>query len=182
MGVDFMTKKDDKLLTPGNIILGVIIIALIGSLFFDFFGGAKIESIGCPQAIPNLIVSNIVYGTESGKIFDMNRDVKAEHNSSEQYFISALLRNTGNKEIKITQTALTPLNLGPLELTKIDEIVVEPNSLKTIKLAIPRGDYHKIDLYSDDVCEGTVIWHDMVGHEIYEQEQAGEELTVNETA
>ncbi|MBC8495793.1 hypothetical protein H8D36_06575 [archaeon] len=163
---DTIKKKSDKLLTPGNIILGIIIIALIGSLFFDFFGAAKsTESIGCPQTIPNLVISNVVYSADGVAFSDQRVDHLAD-DPNVKYEISALFRNLGNKKIIITQLALTPGHLDSLQLTTLDEpIEIEPQSMKVLQLELPSGAYHKIDAYSDNPCNGNTVWHDLTGHD-----------------
>lgn len=155
-----MTKKSDKLFTPGNIVLGIIIIVLIGSLFFDFFGGGDEEEIiGCPRAIDNLIVTNVVFA-EDGVPFSQERVVKPEDNPEAVYTISALLRNVGDEEIVIAQLGLTEYNFGPLNLVDVEDAIIPPKSMKSIEYQVQSAGYHKIDLYTNDPCQGVAIWHE----------------------
>ena len=155
----FIMAKKEKLLTPGNVILGIIIIALIGSLFFDFFGGIEDDPLGCPRPIDNFIVTNIVYANNGNPIFE-DRVIKEDDNPLNVYTVSALLRNIGKENIIIAQLGLTLFNLGPLELVKINGTVIESQSLKAVTFQVPSGTYHKIDFYSDNPCEGVTVWHE----------------------
>lgn len=162
-------KDEDKLFTPGNIILGIIIIVLIGSLFFDFFGKESNVGATCPQAIPSLIISNFVYTKDSIPI-NPSRLFVEDDDPNAKYEISALLRNLGKEDIAIENIALTEKHMGSLELTKLDEpVIVEAGSMKTMKIQLPSGSYHKMDLYTANPCEGNTVWHDQVGHGLEEE-------------
>ena len=174
------SKEEEKLFTPGNIILGLIIIALIGSLFFDFFGSVEEVSIGCPQPIPNLIITNIVL-TVDDEIITPERTTLGEYDSNADVKLSGLLRNVGKDEIVIRQTHLTEGHLGEGELIDFEEpIVVKENSMKIFDVSIPSANYHKIDFYTIP-CEGNVIWHDLIGHDDVES-TAEEEIVEEEFA
>lgn len=173
--------KKEKLLTPGNAVLGIIIIALIGSLFFDFFGGGADEPIGCPREIENLIFTNVVFAADGVPIFD-GRLIKDEDKPGVKYTVSALLRNVGDEEIVISSLGLTLFNLGPLDLVDVEDIVLSANSLKSVEFQVPLGSYHKIDLYTDSACDGTTIWHEPgAGSKFAWELEAEENSTTNQT-
>jgi len=153
-------KQDEKLLTPGNIILGIIILALIGSLFFDFFGGSSEPlNFDCPRAIDDLIITNIIYAANNEPMLN-NRVLKPKFDENINYSLSALLRNVGEDEVVISRLGLTKENLGTLELIDVELETIPGKSMKTIEISIPSGEYHKIDLYTDDPCEGNTVWHE----------------------
>ncbi|MBU1201409.1 MAG: hypothetical protein KJ583_07165 [Nanoarchaeota archaeon] len=159
----------ENMFSTGNIILGVIIIILIGSLFFDFFGG-KTESgpVGCPIPIANLIVTNVMYSGNE-EIYTESRVTKPRINPDVEYKISALLRNIGKEDITITSLLLTEENLGIGDVLDIEPIVVPSNTIKKIEIKMPSGSYHKIDIYSD-ACTGNVIFHESGEGSVYEDE------------
>ncbi|MBU0472079.1 MAG: hypothetical protein KKF89_05420 [Nanoarchaeota archaeon] len=155
-----MAKKQvEKIFSPGNIILGIIIIVLIASLFFDFFGSSPTETLGCPRAIEGLITTNVIYSGD-GVVFLEDRVIKAEDNPLVEYTISALLRNIGEEDITIKYVGLTKQDLGDLDLLEIEPIIISAKSMKTMSIVVPSGTYHKIDLYTDDTCEGITMWHE----------------------
>jgi hypothetical protein len=166
------TKEKDNLFTPGNIILGIIIIVLIGSLFFDFFGSSEQEEDGllvCPRQIKNVQISNVVYAAD-GKAMMEDRIIKPEDNNETEYTVSALIRNYGDEEIIISKLGLTTENFGDLNLIEVNDTVIPANSMKTIKYVVPSGEYHKIDIYTNDPCEGNVLWHERGEGSKYESE------------
>ncbi len=156
--------KKEKLLTPGNIILGVIIIALIASIFIDFSGDGKqanaYDDIGCPQPIKGLIASNVAYMSGETVITE-DRLIKPEPNETGKYSITGILRNIGEEDILIRNLLLTKVNLGSgdvIELTM--PLLVKANSIAPFDIKVPSGDYHKIDMYSTP-CEGMVLFHEL---------------------
>jgi len=167
-------KESEKIFTPGNIILGIIIIALISSLFFDFFGKKEELPLGCPQPIRGLIVTNVIFSGD-GVIFTQDRDIKPEFDPEASYRIEALLRNTWKEDIELTSLLLTSVNLGPGEVLIFNEsIVVKANSISVLNVSVPRGDYHKIDIYSTP-CEGVVMFHEVGDGSKYAWELEAEE-------
>ncbi|MBU0666233.1 MAG: hypothetical protein ABIC91_00430 [Nanoarchaeota archaeon] len=179
---DKKKKNEDKLFTPGNIILGVIIIVLIGSLFFDFFGKNQNTDGGCPQVIPSLIISNFVY-TKNSIPINPSRLIVEDDDPNAKYEISALLRNLGKEDIAIENIALTEVHMGALELTQLDEpVIVEAGSMKTMNIQLPSGTTHKIDIYTANPCEGNNVWHDQVGHGLEEEyEEVTNEIVTEES-
>lgn len=177
-------KKKDDLLTPGNIILGIIIIVLIGSLFFDFFGGAKETTPqGCPVPIENLIASNVAY-MAGDEVMSEDRLIKPEPNDNVSYSISGIFRNIGDEAIEIRQLLLTNQNMGAGDMVDLEEpIIINANSIKTFNISLPRGDYHKIDAYAG-ACEGNILWHEYGEGSKYaweiEEMEAGNN-TINQT-
>ena len=63
---------------------------------------------------------------------------------------------------------MTSGHLGSGDPVGIDEILIEGNSMKKIDIEIPRGDYHKIDLYGD-ACYSIGLWHDEADHPTEEE-------------
>ena len=104
---------------------------------------------------------------EAGKPFDELRQQKyvPDPNVTESYWVQGTLRNRGKDKILVSKIALTPEHLGTFDMLDIEDIMIEPNSIKNFKINLDTGAYHKIDLYTDDICEGTTVWHDLVGHE-----------------
>jgi len=162
-------KSKEKIFTSGNIILAIIIIILIGSLFFDFFKGTKEEVVaGCPQAIPNLIVTNVIYSGD-GTIYTADRLTKPKIDNNVEYKISALFRNIGKDNITINSLLLTTDNLGVGDVLNIEPLTILGNEIKKVEITIPGGDYHKIDAYTN-ACNGIVLFHEHGEGSVYESE------------
>ena len=187
--VDNKKKKDnknkkDKIFTPGNIILGIIIIVLVVSLFFDFFkqgDDTKItEKTGCPYQDPNILISNIVF-SENGVPISDDRLIKPDADTIADYRLKALIRNLGTETVVFTKVGLTGQDLGDLTLVDIDPIEIEANSMATLDVKIDSGGYHKIDLYtSRGPCEGYTLFHEFGAGSKYAWDLE-EEQNMNET-
>jgi len=149
--LDLMKKLDLKKIDKTSIILGLIILVLVGSIFYDFFGGqSQPVTSSRPQDRPDANPCKLpVPGLAAYDIFE----------SADKEYINATIENHGRKALEITQFKFAKWDQGETYREKAD-IILQPGEKKNISITVIPYEHHKVDLMTDSPCGETTIWHE----------------------